>query len=123
VLLIALWTLLESATIAWTALLWGDPFYADSGVGSLGGAILVTGILVVLVARASRIAWWFAIFSDTVGIVIGLALLAFEPGVKPVGVAVLQAAALWLIWSGSIERHVHSGRRYFTEPASSPRAK
>jgi hypothetical protein len=115
-LLIAVWSLLEMATIAWTALGSGEPSYEGSGVGSLGQAVVVTGIFILLVARGSRIAWWLAIFSDTVGVAVGLALVAFEPGVKPAGLALLQAAALWLIWSGSIERHVHTGRRGLLAP-------
>lgn len=62
-LLIALWATLEAATILWTASVSGDPFYPDSGPGSLGDAIFSTGLLVIFVGVGSPLAWWLAIFS------------------------------------------------------------
>lgn len=116
-LLIAVWSILEAATIGWTALLPGDPLYSDSGIGSLGQALFVTSAAVLFLVLGSRIVWWLAIFSDTVGVGIGVALTVLQFGVKPIGLALFQAAALWLIWSGAIERYVRSGRRREARPA------
>ena len=108
-LLIAIWALLEAAVIACTAILPGDPFYAD-GMGSLGQAVSVTALLVLFVALGSRVAWWLAVFSSTVGFPIAVLLVNFS--VKPILVALIASASLWLIWSSSIETYVHArGRR------------
>jgi hypothetical protein len=121
-LLVAVWAALEAATIAWSALLPGDPFHSESGVGSLGQSILLTGILVLGVAWGFRVAWWLAIFSSAAAVFVSVALGVFELGVKPWGVALLQAAALWLLWSGNIEMHVQSHRRLrrLTGPPPAP---
>jgi hypothetical protein len=113
-LLIGIWALLESAAIVCTAVLPGDPFYADSGMGSLGQAVFVTALLVVFVALGSRVAWWLGIFSSTVGVGLPIAVLLVDLSVKPILVALIEAAALWLIWSGSIETYVHARRRRVT---------
>ena len=109
-LLIGVWSLLEVATIVWTAQAPGSPFYADGGPGTLGGAVLITTVVVLFVALGSQLAWWIAIF-DTLGIVLGVLTAILELGVKPIGVILLQAAALWLIWSPSVATYVQSGRR------------
>jgi hypothetical protein len=109
-LLIAIWALLEAAVIACTAILPGGPFYADYGMGSLGQAVSVTALLVLFVALGSRVAWWLAVFSSTVGFPIAVLLVNFS--VKPILVALIASASLWLIWSSSIETYVHArGRR------------
>lgn len=110
-LLVAVWATLEAATIAWAALVPGDPSYSDSGVGSLGQAIFATGALVLFVALGSRIAWWLSIFFLTAGMLVGVVAAASELEAAPLGVAVLQAAGLWLIWSGNVELYVLSRRR------------
>ena len=110
-LLIALWATLEAATIAWTALVPGGPWYSQPGAGSLGGAIFWTLLIVLFVAVGNRFGWWLAIVSDTVGIGFGVVAGIYDPGIGAFGVAVLQAAALWLIWSPSIETYVKSGLR------------
>ena len=110
-MLIALWSLLEAAYIVAIATLPGNPFYSDSGMGSLGQAVFVTALLVLFVALGSRLAWWLAIFSTTVGVALPIAALLVEPGWKPFVVAPLAAASLWVIWSGSIETYVKTGRR------------
>jgi hypothetical protein len=110
-LLIGIWSLLEAGIIAWTALLPGSPFYADSGNGSLGQAVFITSIVAIFLFLGSRLAWWFAIFFDAGGVFLGVVAIALEPALKPVGWFVLSAAAWWLIWSGSVERYVNSGRR------------
>lgn len=110
-LLIALWATLEAATIVWTALVPGGPWYSQSGAGSLGGAIFWTLLIVLFVAVGNRFGWWLAIVSDTVGIGFGVVAGIYDPGIGAFGVAVLQAAALWLIWSPSIETYVKSGLR------------
>src|SRR5687767_11714708 len=81
--LIAVWATLHAGTIAWIELLPGSPFYSDSDVGSLGSAIFWAVVLVVFVALGSRLAWWLAIFSSTVGVGMGVAAGVFELGVKP----------------------------------------
>ena len=110
-LLIGVWSGLEAATIAWTALVPGVPFYSESGTGSLGQAVFVTVVLVIFVGVGSRLAWWLAIFSTTVGVSLGVVGGLVEFGVKPVGFVLLQALALWLIWSGNIELYVQSNKR------------
>jgi hypothetical protein len=105
-LLIAVWASLHAATIAWIALLPGDPFLRSSGQ-----PIFVTAIIALSVSWGSRVAWWLAIFSSAVAVFISVALGVFEFGVKPWGVALFQAAALWLLWSGNIEMYVQSNRR------------
>jgi hypothetical protein len=110
-LLIGIWALLEAAMIAAIAILPGSPFYADSGTGSLGQAVFFTVPVVFFVALGSRLAWWIAIFSATVSVALPIASLLAEPSWKPFVVTPLAAAALWLIWSGSIENYVKSGRR------------
>jgi hypothetical protein len=120
-LLIAVWSLLEAATIAWTALVPGAPFYSNSGIGSLGQSVFFTAVLVVFVSVGSRLAWWLAIFSTTVGVSLGVVGGLIEFGAKPVGFVLLQALALWLIWSGNIELYVQSNkrrRRMVTPPAT-----
>jgi hypothetical protein len=110
-LLIAVWATVEAATILWTALVPGNPFYADSGTGSLGQAVFISVVLVFFVGVGSRLAWWLAIFFATLGVGASLGLAVFEPGVKPLGVAVLSAASLWLLWGGNIELYVQSNKR------------
>jgi hypothetical protein len=110
-LLIGIWAILEAATLAWIALMPGAPVYSDSGVGSLRDAVVVTVVLVVFVGVGSLLAWWLAIFSNTVGFALGIVAGLVSFGPKPVGVALLQGAALWLIWSGNIELYVQRGRR------------
>ena len=68
-------------------------------------------ILAVFLFVGSRIAWWLAIFSNTLGTVVGVAAGIYEREVGPLGLAVLQAASLWLIWSGNVELYVQSRRR------------
>lgn len=109
--LIAIWSLLEAATIALVATLPGDPFYAESGMGSLGQAVVVTAVLMLFVLVGSRIGWYVAIFSDTVALALPIVVLLMGFQLKPIIVAVFSAAALWLIWSGSIERHVTADSR------------
>jgi len=109
--LIAVWSLLEAAYIAAIAILPGNPFYADSGMGSLGQAVFFTVLLVLFVALGSRLAWWLAIFSATVGVALPIASLLAGFGFKPFVVTPLAAASLWVIWSGSIETYVKTGRR------------
>ena len=103
-LLIAVWSTFQAATIAWSALAPGDLSYAPQ-------AIFWTVILAVFLFVGSRIAWWLAIFSNTLGAVVGLAAGIYERGIGPLGLAVLQAASLWLIWSGNVELYVQSRRR------------
>ena len=111
-LLIAVWSMLEAATIIWIALLPGHPTYNESGgVGSLGQAIFFTALFVLFVALGSRFVWWLAIFSSILAVGVAVAAGVFELGVKPLGVAALQTAALWLLWSGNIEMYVQSHRR------------
>jgi hypothetical protein len=110
-LLIGIWSVLEAANIAAVAILPGNPFYADSGVGSLGQAVVFTALLVLFVALGSRLAWWLAIFSATVGFAMPIGALLVEFSFKPFVVAPISGAALWLIWSGSIETYVTTGRR------------
>jgi len=45
-----------------------------------------------------------------VGAALPIALL-LGVEIKPIIVAILSAASLWLIWSGSIETYVKTGRR------------
>jgi hypothetical protein len=104
-LLIAVWALLGAATIAWVALVPGGPSYAD-GVGSLGGAVFATAALALLMGLGSRIAWLLAIFFHVSAIFASAAVGAYEQEAKALVVALLEAAALWLIWSGGVERHV-----------------
>jgi hypothetical protein len=111
VLLIAVWATLQAATILWIAWVSGDWSYADSGTGSLGQAVFISVVLVFFVGVGSRLVWWLAIFNSTVGLALSLVLAVVEPGVKPLGVAVLQAASLWLLWSGNIELYVQSSQR------------
>lgn len=110
-LLIAVWSIVDAATIAWIALGPGEPHYSDSAVGSLGQAVFLTSVLVIGVGIGSRLAWWLAIFFATVGVGVGGAAALFEFEAKPVGVVLLQALALWLIWSGNIEMYVQSNQR------------
>jgi hypothetical protein len=110
-LLIAVWSTLQAASIVWVALLPGDPSNSSEGMGSVGQAIFWTGALVLFLVLGSRIAWWLAIFFNTVAAFLGVAFGVFEFGVKPWGVALFQAAALWLLWSGNIETYVKSHRR------------
>jgi len=110
-LLIVVWATFEAAIILWTALVPGDPSYADSGAGSLGQAVFISVLLVTFVGLGSRLAWWLALFFATLGVVVSLALAVAESGVKPLGVAVLSAASLWLLWGGNIELYVQSKRR------------
>jgi hypothetical protein len=107
-LLIAIWATLEAATIAWLALLQGNPSLES---GSLGGTFLAMGILVVFLFLGSRFAWWLAIFFSALGVIVGVGVALVDPGIKPVGIALLQAAALWLIWGGNVEAYVLVGKR------------
>jgi hypothetical protein len=110
-LLIGIWALLDAVTIGVIRLLPGNPFYADTGMGSLGQALLFSALLVLFVALGSRLAWYLAIFSATVGLALPIVVLLMGVQIKPIIVAVLSAAALWLIWSGSIETYVKTGHR------------
>ena len=69
------------------------------------------GVLVVLLFLGSRFAWWLAIFSSTLWVIVGVGVALVEPGIKPVGIALLQAAALWLIWGGNVEAYALVGKR------------
>src|SRR5215210_36424 len=90
-LLIAVWSAVEAAAIAWTALVPDWPFHSESGTGSIGGAIFWTGLLVLFLGLGSRLAWWLAIFSNTVAVVVCVAAGAFDRSVKPLGLAALEA--------------------------------
>lgn len=110
-LLIGIWALLDAATMVVIRQLPGDPFYADTGTGSLEQAMLVSALLVLFVALGSRFAWYLAIFSATVYVALSIVVLLMGVQIKPVVVAILSAAALWLVWSGSIETYVKTRRR------------
>jgi hypothetical protein len=96
-LLIGVWATLQAATILWIARVPGEWSYVGSGTGSLGQAVFISVALVLFVGGGSRLAWWFAIFDSTVGLPFSLVVAVAEPGVKPLGVAVLQAASLGLL--------------------------
>jgi hypothetical protein len=108
---IAVWALFEAAGIAVTARVAGDPHYAESGGSSVGTAVVVTSILVLFVALGSRVGWWIAIFSSTVGLAMPIVALLEGLHVKPLLLAPIAAASLWIIWSGAIESYVNGNSR------------
>jgi hypothetical protein len=109
--LVGVWFLLSLAAIAVTATAPGSPFYSGDGSGSLGGAVFVTAFLGAFIFFGVRLAWWLTIIWDSMAVVLSLALFVSDPHPKPLVVGILIAAALWLIWSGSVEDYMHGDRR------------
>jgi hypothetical protein len=105
-LLIGMWVLLQASTFVWAAVAHGEPRFAFTMQN-----ILIAAIFVAFFAAGSRVAWWLAIFVNTSGVAIALGAAVFLPSWKPVGVGVLQAASLWLIWSGNVELYAQQRQR------------
>ena len=107
--LIGAWATIEAATIAWLAFVPGEP----SMTASPETWIVVSVFVVIGVAFGSRWAWWIALALETLWIVAGLGFVVGAAVAKGAGLAILSAAAFWLLWSGNIELYVleHKRRR------------
>ena len=75
-----MWIAVEAVSVACVALLPGDPSYSDSGNGSLGQAVLVRALVALVVGLGSRVAWWLAIFLDSLGIAFDVTVAWLEFG-------------------------------------------
>jgi hypothetical protein len=97
-LLIGAWGVLELLAVAWTEILPGEP-----ASGSASDPIVWTTFFVVAMALRFRVGWWLAITAVVINLSVALAFAVVSFRVKPLGLAVFHAAALWLIWAGNVE--------------------
>ena len=64
---LAAYAALTAATIAWVALVPGEPRYESSGAGSLGAALLLGAAIVLALALVPAVGWYVAVALDGVG--------------------------------------------------------
>ena len=104
--LVALYALGAVGSIVWTALLPGEPSYGERRA-SLVIALALSTLLVFLIARRSAIAWRFAVFAHGFAMVFAAASAGSQGfGTKALGLAIIQAVTLTLLFSPALERHV-----------------
>jgi len=98
---------LSAAIVAVTATFPGNPFYSDDGVGSLGGVVFWTALVVVGIAARWRPVWYLAIFFDLLGALVSGVLafwdggLGFQP--KAFLLALLYVALVRILLSREID--------------------
>ena len=99
-----------AGTIAWVGLLPGEPSYEGPGRSAVVASSL--GALVVFfLARGSRSALVLARFGHVLGLLYSLVGLAGDDrSSKLLGLAILQALVVLVLFSPALERHVHARR-------------
>jgi hypothetical protein len=109
--------LLSVAASTWIAVVPGEWHYAEPE-RDLKGELLLDAVVVACLLLRWRAARWAAIFFATLALAIALlrvGLSLFDPWIafeaKDVGMALLSGAALWLVWSPSLDRWLDRERR------------
>jgi hypothetical protein len=89
--------------ISATAILPGLPYYAKDGQGAIGGAIVVSALVVFGLTRGSRLAWFAAIAFSAGGVALGV-FSGLEP--KFVLIGVIDLIAVVLLLSPGMDKRV-----------------
>lgn len=103
-----LYVVLEGAAVALTALMPGTPYYADTGTGSLGSALIFDLVLAFGLLRRSLLAWGLIVFLDVVWVGFVGATVVTDFGsptinVKAVLVIALVVGQLVLLFSSGLQ--------------------
>ena len=99
-----LYALVSLGTYAYLALVPGDPGYDDSGVP--WGWVLISAILVVLLIRRMRLAWFFSLVLNVLALVLLVLFSAWPWSIKHGGLVVLTAAAVVLLATPAVRRYM-----------------
>ena len=102
---IARYVVVSSLLIAVVALVPGMPFYAEDGVGTLGGAVLIEVFVVAGLVLGSRVAWYVATFIAVGGVAFSCVAVLNSGGVGPKSyvVLLLYAVLALVLFSGEFE--------------------
>ncbi len=99
-----LYGLVSLGTYAYLALLPGNPGYGESGVP--WGWVLISAILVILLIRRVRLAWFFSLMLNILALVLLVLFTAWPWSLKHGGLVVLTAAAVVLLAMPAVRRYM-----------------
>jgi hypothetical protein len=108
--LVAVYAAGVAVTIAWIGLLPGEPSYQGPGRSGEVAASL-SALLVFFLARGSRSALLLARFAHLLGLLYSIGGLAADRSSKLLGLAILQALLVIVLFSPALERYVLERRR------------
>lgn len=99
-----IYAVISLGTYAYIALIPGDPSYDEAGVP--WGWVLISAIMVLLLVRRMRLAWFFSLMLNIVTLIPLVIFGSWPWSLKYGGLVALTAAAVVLLATPSVRRYM-----------------